>query len=192
MGLEFFIIFLPILLISITIHEFAHAKAADILGDPTARYAGRLTLNPISHIDPLGFLALILFRIGWAKPVPINPYNFRNPERGMMIVGIAGPAANFMLAWFLAVILRNVPLNNLFWINLLQSTIWLNLALMIFNLLPVPPLDGSRIYTRFLPLNWQITLERYGFFILIGILIFPPTQELLFYAINFLFGILVG
>lgn len=190
-GIEFFLIFVPILLVCITVHEYAHAKVADMLGDPTPRYAGRLTLNPVSHIDPFGLLALIIFHIGWAKPVPINPYNFRDPEKGMMMVGLAGPAANFILAWILAVILKTVPLNNFFWISLLQSTIWVNLALMVFNLLPIPPLDGSRIFTRYLPADVQMNLERYGFLILIGIILFTPTKALLFGAINFFFNLLV-
>ncbi|MFA4966716.1 MAG: site-2 protease family protein [Candidatus Margulisiibacteriota bacterium] len=186
-----FILLAVIILLSISIHEFSHAKAADILGDPTPRQAGRLTLNPIAHIDPLGLLAFLIIRIGWAKPVPINPYNFKNPNRGMMLTGLAGPASNLFLAWILAIILKNVPIRTDIWLMALQTGIFINLALMIFNLLPIPPLDGSRIYTQYLPYEWQINLERYGFFILIGILIFPPTQELLFLIINSIYRLLM-
>lgn len=191
-GIEFFLIFIPILLVCLTVHEYAHAKVADILGDPTARYAGRLTLNPIKHIDPIGLIALIVIRIGWAKPVPINPYNFKHPEKGMMMVGLAGPAANFMLAWVLAIILKTVPLNSYFWINILQSTIWVNLALMVFNLIPIPPLDGSHIFTRFIPTHVDEMLKQYSYFILLGILFIPVTNKLLFSVIGFFFNLMVG
>jgi Zn-dependent protease len=186
-----FLILIIIILLSISIHEFSHAKAADILGDPTPRLSGRLTLNPIAHIDPIGLLMLILVRIGWAKPVPINPYNFKNPNQGMMLTGLAGPASNLFLAWVLAVLLKTIPIQSVLWASTLQNAIFINLALMIFNLLPVPPLDGSRIYTQYLPMEWQYNLERYGFFILIGILIFPPTQEILFFLITFVYRLLM-
>ncbi|NQU17409.1 MAG: site-2 protease family protein [Candidatus Saganbacteria bacterium] len=191
MGIEYYLIFIPIILGCITIHEYAHAKVADMLGDPTARYAGRLTLNPIPHIDPFGLIALILFKIGWAKPVPVNPYNFQDPEKGMMMVGLAGPLSNFILAWILAVIVKTIPINSVFWIKMLYSAIFVNLALMVFNLLPIPPLDGSRIFTRYLPVDVQMNLERYGFVILIVVIFFPPTQALLFGVIQFFFNLLV-
>jgi len=191
MDIILFIIFIVVILASLSVHEYAHAKAADLLGDPTPRQAGRLTLNPIAHIDPFGLLALIIMRIGWAKPVPINPYNFKNPDQGMMVVGLAGPVSNFLIAWVLSAILRTVPFIPSFWLSILTNAIFINLALMIFNLLPIPPLDGSRIFTQFLPLEWQYNLERYGFFILIAIIIFPPTQELLFQVIYFVYNLMV-
>lgn len=191
MEILFFLLFILVILGSISVHEYFHAKAADILGDPTPRLAGRLTVNPIAHIDPIGLLMLVLIRIGWAKPVPINPYNFKNPNQGMMIVGLAGPVANFLLAWILAVILRTAPGLNSFWAYLLSNAIFVNLALMVFNLLPIPPLDGSRIFTQFLPYEWQYNLERYGFLILVLILIFPPTQALLFMLIRFFYNLIV-
>ncbi len=186
-----FLLLIIIILLSISIHEFSHAKAADILGDPTPRLAGRLTINPIAHLDPFGTLMLILVHIGWAKPVPINPYNFRNPNQGMMFTGLTGPVSNFMIAWILAILLKTVPIQSYLWSYVMQNAIFINLALMIFNLLPVPPLDGSRIYTQYLPVEWQYNLERYGFIILIGILIFPPSQEILFYIINLVFQLLM-
>lgn len=185
------ILLVLIILASISVHEFAHAQTADILGDPTPRLAGRLTLNPLAHLDPIGFLALILIHIGWAKPVPINPYNFKNPNQGMMLTGLAGPLSNFILAWVLAVLFRTLPVSGYLWGYLMSNAIFVNLALMIFNLLPVPPLDGSRIFTQFLPVEWQYNLERYGFWILIFIIIFPPTQQLLFYVIESLYSLLV-
>ena len=185
------LILLPIILDCITVHEYSHANAADILGDQTPRLAGRLTLNPLAHIDPVGFLALLIFRIGWAKPVPINPYNFRNPNQGMMLTGLAGPASNFFMAWILAIVLKTVPFSSQLWVSVLQTAIFINLALMIFNLLPIPPLDGSRIYTQFLPYEWQVMLERYGFFLLILIILLQPTQDLLFFLINSVYRLLM-
>ena len=190
------LIFTAIILISISIHEYAHAKAADILGDPTPRLAGRLTLNPFSHLDPVGFVMLLIFKIGWAKPVPINPYNFRNPEKGMLITGLAGPISNFFLAWILAVLLKTIPVsqwvyNDYLWIQVMTSAIWVNIALMVFNLLPIPPLDGSRIFTQYMPITWQMTLERYGFIILVGVIFFPPTQQILLMLINFIYTLLL-
>lgn len=184
-------LYVIIILISISIHEFAHAKAADVLGDPTPRLSGRLTLNPLAHLDPIGFLMLLIIRIGWAKPVPINPYNFKNPNTGMMITGLAGPLSNFITAWVLAIVLRNIPAPHYVIYDALQAAIWINLALMIFNLLPIPPLDGSRIYTQFLPSETQIFLERNGFWLLIFVLIFPPTQRLLMLLISFVYRLII-
>lgn len=185
------LIFTGIILISISIHEYAHAKTADILGDPTPRLAGRLTINPMAHLDPFGFLMLLIVKIGWAKPVPINAYNFKNPERGMLMTGLAGPISNFLLAWVLAIVFKYVPIHDYLWMQVMSSAIYINLALMIFNLLPIPPLDGSRIFTQYMPVEWQMNLERYGFFILIGILIFPTTQELLSAIIGFVYSLLM-
>jgi Zn-dependent protease len=184
------ILYVIIILISISIHEFAHAKAADVLGDPTPRLSGRLTLNPLAHLDPIGFLMLLIIRIGWAKPVPINPYNFKNPNTGMMIVGLAGPFSNFIIAWVLAIFLRNIPAPHYLLYDALTAAIWINLALMVFNLLPIPPLDGSRIFTQYLPIETQMYLERYGFIILVMILLFPPTQQLLSLLIGLLYRLI--
>lgn len=183
------IIFIIIILIVITVHEFSHAAAADLMGDPTPRLAGRLSLNPIKHIDPIGFLMLLLVRFGWAKPVPINPYNFKDPVRGEMLVSFAGPLSNFLCAWVVAVLMRFFPA-AFYWNEYVQviaaNFIWFNLALGVFNLLPIPPLDGSHILEPFIPYEYRQMLEQYGFFILIFILIFPPTSNLLFYVINYL------
>ena len=196
--LEYFIIIIPVILISITIHEFSHAKAADILGDPTPRLAGRLTLNPINHIDPIGFLALIFVRFGWAKPVPINPYNFRDPRRDSAIVGLAGPVSNFFLAWILAGIMKVLPFGtseiSLMAIQVFQYAVWINIALAVFNLIPIPPLDGSHILEAFLPYEFSdalFVLRQYGFLILIFIILFPPTQTLLIFIISSLYKLLL-
>ena len=151
---SFLLYWVPLIIISLTIHEFSHAWVADYLGDSTPRYSGRLTLNPIPHIDPIGFLMLIIARFGWAKPVPINPHNFSDPKAGTLWVGLAGPISNLMLAWVLSVIYRYFPFPGGVpnWIiQFILSGIWLNIALAVFNLIPVPPLDGSRILAGLLP-----------------------------------------
>jgi Zn-dependent protease len=187
------VVFIIIILAAITIHEFSHAAAAQLLGDPTPRLAGRLSLNPIKHIDPIGFIMLLLVRFGWAKPVPINPYNFKDPVKGEMVVSFAGPASNFLVAYLAASLVRIFPiivLTNAYVHRAVSDFIWINLALAVFNLLPVPPLDGSHILEPFIPYVYRQMFEQYGFFILIFILIFPPTSYLLLYVISFLFRLI--
>lgn len=187
------LISLPIILITISLHEFAHAKVADMLGDPTPRLAGRLTLNPINHIDPLGFFMLILVRFGWAKPVPINPYNFKNPRQGNIYVSLAGPLSNFIFAWVVAILYRNLPIGNIPFLPFIFSyTIWINLALGVFNLIPIPPLDGSHLLEAFLPYRYQESyyqIQQYGFIILVLIVVFG--SPILISIIEFLYHILI-
>jgi Zn-dependent protease len=185
-----FILLIVIVLISITVHEYSHAKAADMLGDPTPRLAGRLTLNPIAHIDPIGFLMFIVIKIGWAKPVPINPYNFKDPKKDVIIVGAAGPISNFLMAWVVAILAKTLPISGWAWYSITQSFVFINIALAVFNLLPIPPLDGSRIFTQYLPYEWQENLERYGFVILLIVLLFPPIQYLFVSLINAIYGLI--
>ena len=144
-----FIIWLGAILIVLTIHEFSHALAAYSLGDETAKDAGRLTLNPLAHIDWLGLLTLIFIGIGWGKPVPFNPYNLRNQKWGPSIIALAGPFSNFITALLCFVILKLLkitsllPATNLL-IQFLFVLLFLNVVLMLFNLIPIPPLDGSK------------------------------------------------
>src|SRR3990167_2882360 len=132
------------LIIAITVHEFAHALLADRLGDPTPRSQGRLTLNPLAHLDPLGTLMLFVFRFGWGKPVIFDPYNLAHPRRDAGIISIAGPLSNLFLAIILSLCLHFLPLPLLLY-PLFYTVIILNISLAIFNLVPVAPLDGEKI-----------------------------------------------
>lgn len=176
-GLLGLLVSIPGLLLAISMHECAHGYAAYFMGDSTARYSGRLSLNPLNHLDPIGAICMLLFRFGWAKPVPINPRNFSNQKKGIIIVSLAGPLANFVLGFFSCIAFYAInffayPLNS-FWdfmsMIFLYST-YMNVGFMIFNLIPIPPLDGSKIVMEFLPprLKYQIyNYERYFGLILI-------------------------
>lgn len=172
-----FIFSLVILIFSIVIHEVSHGTAANMLGDPTAKNAGRLTLNPLKHLDPVGSLIVPLFLvllrspflIGWARPVPINPYNFRNPKWDGAKVAIAGPISNLSVALIFGFIIRFAPL-PLSLLTIFSIIVILNLLLAVFNLVPIPPLDGSHILFTLLPDSaWKLkaALSRYGLFILL-------------------------
>lgn len=166
----------PAILFGLTIHEFSHGWVAWQLGDPTAKMMGRLTLNPLKHLDPIGTVALFLFRFGWAKPVPIDPRNFRHPTRDMAIASLAGPAANLLTAAVSGLVLRMLDLFHVsgFAWTLTSYFVLFNLILCFFNLIPIPPLDGSRLLYHLLPPNLAAgyaRLERYGFLILIGIIL---------------------
>ena len=158
------------LIIAITIHEFAHALIADRLGDPTPRAQGRLTLNPLAHLDPVGTVMLLLFRFGWGKPVIFDPYNLAHPRRDAGIISLAGPVSNLLLATVLALILRFLPLPQLF-APFFYLTILMNITLAVFNLIPVYPLDGEKILAALLPRDlayeYQTVMSRYGTIILI-------------------------
>jgi len=166
---------LPAMLIAITVHEFSHGMVADALGDPTPRQSGRLSLNPLVHLDLLGSLMIIIAHFGWAKPVPVNARYFKDPKRDMLLVGVAGPVANFVTAFVFALVLRLGLLSSIGIISgIFLYVVMINVALAIFNLIPIPPLDGSHILKAFLPASAQPAvrwLEQYGFLILFLILI---------------------
>ena len=168
------LLFLPALLIAITVHEFAHAWMADHLGDPTPQLEGRLSLNPLKHLDPVGTLMLLVFRFGWGKPVMFDPYNLRHPRRDGALISLAGPGINLVLATICSLLVKLTPLSA--WAILLVPLIIMNINLAIFNLLPVAPLDGEKILAGILPRAWadeyQDFMRAYGMVLLI-LLILP-------------------
>lgn len=179
------LIAVPSILIASTIHEYAHALTAFKLGDPTAKAEGRLTLNPIKHIDPIGALCMVLFRFGWSKPVPINEYNFEKREFYTALTALAGPVSNLVLASIAGLVNHFLTLDgNSLIVYLLYIFATINIALAIFNLLPIPPLDGHKIVRAILPKNlryyWE-KLEKYSLIlILLLILPFSPLQKPVF------------
>lgn len=203
-----FIILAPPLLLALTVHEFAHGYVAFRLGDPTAQREGRLTLNPLKHLDPLGTIAFFIFHFGWAKPVPVNPAYFKDPRKDMFWVALAGPVTNLILAvisalmtkavWLLAKTIPYsalgeailVPLNSV-----LVASVWINLVLCIFNFLPIPPLDGSRILAGILPPDLArsyASIERYGFILLIILAVSGVLSKLIIPLINFANNLLLS
>jgi Zn-dependent protease len=167
------IVRIPVLLFAITIHEYAHGRAALWLGDPTAKSMGRLTLNPLAHIDPFGAICLFLFNFGWAKPVPVNPRYFKNTRKDVIIMSISGPLANISAAFLTGVLIRYFLLPWEVYRMTLIYLLLMNLGLGLFNLLPLPPLDGSHVLENALPpgaAQKYRELRRYGPFLLIGII----------------------
>lgn len=186
---------LPGLLVAIVFHELAHGATAYALGDDTAKNAGRLTLNPIKHIDPVGFLAMLIFRFGWAKPVPINPMNFKNRKRDTLLVSLAGPLSNFLIAIILVLIMRANIIKTYFVYEMLVITLWYNIMLGIFNLLPFPPLDGSKIVASLLPNKIEYYFYKYEkyFYLVLILLIYTNTiSKILSPMINVVLRILFG
>ena len=174
----FFIVIIP----SAIVHEYAHALMADKLGDPTARQMGRLTLNPVAHIDPVGTLLLPLllffstggrFLFAYAKPVPFNPFNLKDKKWGPAWVSVAGPLSNFVLALVFGLMVRFLPASN--FTLFLSIVVYANILLLVFNLVPIPPLDGSKVFFAILPASldkFKFWLERFGFIILIAFIFF--------------------
>lgn len=194
---------IAVLIMSVVIHEVSHGYSAYLLGDSTAKYAGRLTLNPIKHLDFFGSLIVPAltylmggFIFGWAKPVPYNPYNLKDQKWGPAIVGIAGPASNFFIALVFGIILR-FSMGFVFlpasFFSIVSMVIFINLLLGTFNLIPIPPLDGSKVLFAVLPYKWreiQGFLERYGFFLLLFFIFF--LWQFLLPVILLLFRLITG
>lgn len=215
-SLPMYILSLPVLLLAFSVHETAHGYVACKLGDPTARNLGRLTLNPIKHIDPIGFICMMVFHVGWAKPVPINTRYFKNPKRDMALTGAAGPLSNLALALIHLVLLRVVMLfasdayvDDAFMfistgnkgslaftlmslvVYLLYLGIIINISLAIFNLIPIPPFDGSRIFYAFLPTNLYFKVMKYERIIMLVMLVLFATG-FLSTTISWLLSYIVG
>lgn len=194
---------IAILVMSAVIHEFSHGHVAYLLGDPTAKNEGRLTLNPIPHIDPVGsvLLPFILilthspFLIAWAKPVPFNPYNLSNQRWGPAYVALAGPAANIFIAILFGVLVRFAGVFSLSasLVQFLLLVVFINILLAVFNLIPIPPLDGSKILFSFFPYRWghvQQFLEQYGFFLVLLFVFF--LWQFIFPVVSFVFSLITG
>ena len=180
-----FLLSVPIIILILSVHEYAHGVVAKKLGDPTAESLGRLTLNPIKHIDPIGFVMFLIVGVGYAKPVPINSRYFKQPKRDMAIVGAAGPLANLAMALIFTFLIKLMfllvpflpstlpawtPTALSYLYNILYLGVFYNLAFMLFNLIPVPPLDGSRILYAFLPMKALIWFQRYEQYVFWGVL----------------------
>lgn len=202
-----FIILAPPILLAITFHEFSHGMAAYRLGDPTAKMAGRLSLNPLRHLDVMGTLVFFITRmVGWAKPVPVDPRYFKNPHRDMFWVALAGPASNILLAAISAFIfsfLKGMISYSEFSLRVLlpivlmiKISIQINIGLAVFNLIPVPPLDGGRILTGILPPRQAMRfaqVERYGAPILLILIFLTPFDSYVIYPIiHFLTSLFLG
>ncbi|MCH7828344.1 site-2 protease family protein [Patescibacteria group bacterium] len=201
-----FIFLIAILIFSVVIHEVSHGVVANALGDPTAKNAGRLTLNPIPHLDPIGSILLPGFLIlmsqlggggiifGWAKPVPVNPMNLKG-KYGSALVSIAGPGSNLAIALIFGLALRFLPLVELnpALVLIFSYIVFLNILLAIFNLLPIPPLDGSHVLFTFLPRSFdalRIFLSRFGLFVLLFVIFF--FFGFVSYVVNLIFSLIVG
>lgn len=197
-GLIAFLYTLPALLISLSIHEFAHAWVAYKQGDYTQKIRGRLTLDPFKHIDPIGFLCIVLCGVGWGKPVMVDDRNFKNSRRGTMLTALAGPLSNLLLAVLLTIVLKvlimfgvfgNLAANSVgnIFLQMILYTIEFNIIFGIFNLIPLPPLDGSKVLAYFLPRSLRgimYTLERYSFVIILIVFFTNITSYIITPAYN--------
>lgn len=195
----------PVILLALTVHEYCHAWAAHKLGDDTARLQGRLSLNPLVHLDIFGTILIFLVGFGWAKPVPVDTRNFDDPRKGLLLVALAGPVSNIVMAIGAGMVLRLwlptlgsiIPPLTETVINMLYIALTINVALAVFNMIPLPPLDGSRVLFGILPPKMAYSYSRvepFGIFILFGIFMFGGNlfHSVLWYPISFIIGLIAG
>lgn len=179
-------------LVAIIPHEMAHGYAAYLCGDETAKNDGRLSLNPLHHLDPIGTICLIFFKFGWAKPVMINPNNFRDRKKGTFFVSIAGVLTNFILAIIAVIIMKYIRLSDLVF-ELFMNIFWFNIILGVFNLIPIPPLDGSKLLFSFLPPKYEyylIKYEKYGYILLLLLIMTDNLDKILIPMVNFMINLI--
>lgn len=199
-----FLSYAMVILLALPVHELAHGYVADKLGDHTARWNGRLTMNPFAHLDIMGTLMIFLFGVGYAKPVPVNPRNFRNYKTGMALTALAGPVSNLLMAFLSMAVLRGfyaflpygTALNIA--ITFFQQFALINISLAIFNLLPIPPLDGFRIVANLLPPKWSYYVDRYQMYITMAVMLLVfsgvlsrPISYLSIHIYNFIVRVLM-
>jgi Zn-dependent protease len=193
----------PPFLLALTVHEYAHGLTALRFGDPTASRLGRLTLNPLKHLDPIGVLCFIIMKIGWAKPVPVDPRYFKNPPRDLLLVSLAGPGANLLIAAASGLVLQLlVPIapilpRFILWplLQMTAASVWINIMLAVFNLIPIPPLDGSKVLMGLLPPNQAMAfrkLEPFGFVILLALFYTGVIPKIIVPIINFANNLIMG
>lgn len=198
------LIILPGIIVGLSFHEFGHAAMAYLMGDDTAKRAGRMNVDPISHIDPVGFLMLMLAGFGWARPVPIQEANFRNRNIGLFLVSIAGILMNLIIAilFFIILYFTESMVNSQAYVEVMYAVVIINIGLACFNLLPIPPLDGSKVLYSVLPMRWRYKFyeyERYGQFILILLLMtgtigyaMAPIQRVIYGMMNGILNFILG
>lgn len=184
-------------MIAIVVHEFSHGYVAYLMGDYSAKQDGRLSFNPIKHLDVVGVICLIFFKIGWAKPVPVNPYMFKNRKKGIIYVSLAGVISNFILAVFSIILMCFLYNQNTLYVQILYLFFYnlaaVNIGLGVFNLIPIPPLDGSKVIAQLMPMQTRIkylNFERYGGLLLFVLIYFGNLSRYLNIALTYIFQLL--
>lgn len=202
-NIKLMLIEVPVILFALTVHEFSHAWVAGLLGDDTAKRQGRLTLNPLAHLDVLGTVLMFIVGFGWAKPIPVNPLNFKNPRKGMLLVAVAGPVSNLLMAIAAGLILRSGVLGIVAssltgpLVVVIILTLQFGIALAVFNMIPLPPLDGSRVLYGLLPERQAYAYSRfepYGMIVLFGLFFFGSRAftYILWYPVSIITRVLSG
>ena len=190
-GLMQMLLSLPGIILAITFHEMAHGYAAESMGDDTAKLAGRLSPNPLKHLDPIGFLSMLIFHFGWAKPVPVNPSRFRNRRKGMIVVALSGCVTNLLLGFIsMAAMYATQGLGNIYLQIILMYMTMYNIMFGVFNLIPIPPLDGADVLAEFLPYKARVSdmkFSRYGMIVLLAMMVFGPFGYIITPIVNWIY-----